>query len=107
MGEELEAHPPTLRKAGKGLQDVSGRLTNAWQELQNTLHGMGEVFGDDVVSALIQASYEAAHGMAQESYTSAADRMKDFGDGLVVMADVFEKVEHATAEESSKLDKAV
>lgn len=107
MGDQLEVHPPALRKAGKGLQDVSGRLKTAWQDLQNTVQGMGEMFGDDMVSSLIQASYEAAHGMAQESYTSAADRMKDFGDGLVVMADVYDKVEQANTDESSKVGKAV
>lgn len=107
MGDQLEVHPPSLRQAGRGLQDVAGRLKSEWQNLHNTVQGMGEMFGDDMVSSLIGASYQAAHGMAQDSYTSAADGLADFGDGLVAMADVYDKVEDATTEASSQVGRAV
>lgn len=107
MGGHLEVHPSSLRQAGKGLHDVAGRLRQAWQDLENTARGMGGIFGDDMVSSLISASYQAAHGMAQESYTSAADGLEGFADGLAAMAEVYDKVEQATTDASATVAKAV
>ena len=107
MADQLEVHPPSLRRAGKELQDVAGRVETAWQDLQNTVRGMGELFGDDIVGSLIGTSYQSAHGMADDSYTSAADGLRDIGDRLVVMADVYERVEQATIEESSTVGRSL
>jgi Protein of unknown function (DUF2580). len=107
VADQLEVHPPSLRRAGKELQDVAGRLKTAWQDLQNTVQGMGELFGDDMVGSLIGTSYRSAHGMAHDSYTSAAEGLRDVGDGLVVMAEVYERAEQATIEESSTVGRSL
>jgi enoyl-[acyl-carrier-protein] reductase (NADH) len=107
VGEQLQVHPPGLRRSGRSLQDVAERVASAWQDLQNTVHGMGEIFGDDMVSSLIGTSYQAAHEMANESYTSAAERLRDFGEGLVVMADVYDRTEQANTDASASLGRAV
>ncbi|HEY9392171.1 MAG TPA: type VII secretion target [Mycobacteriales bacterium] len=107
MGDQLEVHPPGLRRAGRELQDVAGRVEAAWQDLQNTVRGMGELFGDDIVGSLIGTSYHAAHDMAQESYTSVAEGLRDVGDRLVVMAQVYERAEQVTAEESGAVGRSL
>jgi hypothetical protein len=48
---------------------------------------MGEIFGDDPVSSLIGASYQAAHQIAEQSYASVAASFDGFGQALHAMAD--------------------
>lgn len=107
MGEQMEVYPPGLRKSGKGLGDTGNKVHAAWQDLQNTVTGMGQLFGDDMVSSLIGASYQAAHQMAHESFTSAADGLNGFGEGLTTMADVYDTTEDATTGQADALGREV
>lgn len=106
-GDSVEFHSASLRQGGHGLQDAASRLHAEWQALVATVQGMGQVFGDDMVSSLIGTSYQAAHQMADESYTSAAQGLHDFGEGLVVMADVYDRTEQATTDAATSVGRAV
>jgi uncharacterized protein YukE len=82
----FEVHPPSLQAAGQRLRELADQLDTAWQAMEATVSGMGELFGDDEVSSLIGESYQAAHEMAAESYGSVAEEFADDGDGLDQMA---------------------
>jgi len=94
---EFTAQPDELQAAGQSMVDVAGRLATAWQGLQATVQGMGELFGEDMVSSLIGMSYGAAQEMAAESFGSAAESLGWFGDGLAAMADQYRAAEAASA----------
>ena len=97
MADELEVGPASLRGAGRELQQIAQRLQSEWQAMTSTVQGMGDIFGDDMVSSLIATSYQAAHEIANDSYTSAAEGLQDFGGGLQTMADTYESAEERTA----------
>jgi Excreted virulence factor EspC, type VII ESX diderm len=103
----FDVHPPSLREAGQGLQDAAERVATAWQTLQGAVQGMGEMFGDDMVSSLIAMTYGAAQDMAAESYASAAEGLAGFGAGLSAMADVYETVEEANTATVDDLGRAM
>jgi hypothetical protein len=93
VADEVQFHPPSLRGAGQELAAAAGRLQQEWQALLGAVRGMGEMFGDDMVSSLIGTSYQIAQEMAEESYTSAIQELRGIGDGLVVMAEVYDRTE--------------
>ena len=107
MTGEFDVYPSSLRDAGQGLQDVAERVATAWQTLQAAVQGMGEMFGEDMVSSLIAASYGAAAEMAAESYASAAESLGGFGTGLAAIADQYTAADAGSAEEISGLGEAV
>lgn len=93
MDGQLDFHTPSLRSSGQGLTDAAGRLQRGWQSMLSAVQGMGELFGDDLVSSLIGTSYQIAQQMAEESYGSAIAELQFFGEGLVVMADTYDGTE--------------
>jgi hypothetical protein len=93
---ELEVRPESLRGAGRALQQAAQRLQSEWQAMTGTVQSMGDIFGDDMVSSLIATSYQAAHEIANDSYTSAAEGFQDFGGGLQTMAGTYESAEEQT-----------
>jgi len=107
LGDEVEFHTPSLRSSGKGLSDAGGRVDQEWKGLKNTVQGMGDMFGDDMVSSLIQMTYQIAQEMADESYTSAGEQLKYLGEGLNVMADIYDKTEDATTQTFDRFGKAM
>lgn len=102
--EDLEVYPKSLRKSGGGLEDVADQVDNAWQGLVNSVSGMGEAFGDDMVSSLIATMYQSVQEAADETYTSVVDGMRDFGDGLMLMADNAEGAESDSADAVKAVD---
>jgi hypothetical protein len=92
-----------MRRAGDSLSVVSGRLSNAWAAHAGQVSGMGEIFGDDPVSSLIGASYQAAHQIAEQSYASVAASFDGFGQALHVMADGYEQTDQAEADAISSV----
>jgi hypothetical protein len=95
---EFRVSPSGLREAGQELLDSADQVGTAWQQLTAAVAGMGELFGDDMVSSLIAMTYGAAQEMAAESYGSAADSLAYFGQGLGLMADVYTEAEQASDE---------
>jgi hypothetical protein len=49
----LEVHPPSLRRAGDSLAEVSGRLDAAWSAHAGQVAGLADIAGDDPISSLI------------------------------------------------------
>jgi hypothetical protein len=107
MGDELRFEPKSLHSAGQDLGKAGDRLLADWQAMQGTVQGMGELFGDDMVSSLIAATYQAAEQVAHGCYTSAAKGLKDFGSGLVKMAGNYENTEGNTVQDVKSTGKAV
>jgi hypothetical protein len=104
---EFEVQPAGLRDAGGALQDAAERLATAWEQLQSAVRGLGQLFGDDMVSSLIAASYGAAQDMAAESYASAAEGLAGFGQGLAVMGDEYDAAETAAGDAIGDVGRAV
>jgi hypothetical protein len=89
--DELVAASSTLSQAGRDLWAAAEKLNLEWQNMQGVADGV--TFGNDIVSALIGASYQAAHGMAQKTYDSAAAAFADFGKNIVDMGGVYDQTE--------------
>ncbi|SEG78557.1 hypothetical protein SAMN04489712_11291 [Thermomonospora echinospora] len=86
MGNELQARTGDLRSAGERLRLAGQRLDADYKALSGQIQGLGGVFGEDMISSLLKASYESAEGVAADCYTSAAEGYADFGAGLATMA---------------------
>jgi uncharacterized protein YukE len=97
-GGELEVTPETLRAAARELTQAGQRLQADWQALAGQVQGMGQLFGADMVSSLIAATYQAAQQIANDCLTSAAEGFTGFGGGLEQMAGTFQDAETATTE---------
>jgi Excreted virulence factor EspC, type VII ESX diderm len=93
----LEVHPPSLRRAGDSLAEVSGRLDAAWSAHAGQVAGMGDIAGDDPISSLIATSYRAACQIAERSYRSVATSFDGFGRALHLLADGYEQTDQANA----------
>jgi uncharacterized protein YukE len=104
---ELEVTPERLRGAGRNLQQVAQQLQAEWQAMTGTVQGMGDIFGDDMVSSLIATSYQAAQEIANDSYTSVAEGLQDFAGGLDAMAATYENAERRTTDDVGRVGKAV
>ena len=107
MAGELEVRPDSLRSAGKSLEQVAQRLQSEWQAMAGTVQGMGDIFGDDMVSSLIATSYQSAHEIANDSYSSVAEDFQDFGGGLQAMAAVYEETEQQTTDDVRQVGEAL
>jgi hypothetical protein len=107
VADELEVRPESVRGAGRNLQQVAQRLQTEWQAMTATVQGMGDLFGDDMVSSLIAASYQAAHEIANDSYTSAAEGFQDFGGGLQAMAATYDEAEQETTADVRQAGEAI
>ena len=97
MTAGLEVHPPSLRRAGDSLAELSGRLSGAWAAHAGQVAGVGEIAGDDPISSLIASSYRAALGIAERSYRSVAVSFEGFGRALHALADGYEQTDQANA----------
>jgi len=86
VGRELQTRTGTLRSAGEQLRQAGQQLDADYKALLAQVQGLGGVFGEDMISALIKASYESAVDVATDCFTSAAEGYADFGAGLLKMA---------------------
>jgi Excreted virulence factor EspC, type VII ESX diderm len=93
----LEVHPPSLRRAGDSLAEVSGRLSAAWSAHAGQVGGLGDIAGDDPISSLIATSYRAAYQIAERSYRSVVSSFDGFGRALHLLADGYEQTDQANA----------
>jgi hypothetical protein len=107
MSDELTFEPETLHGSGQGLQQAGTRMDGDWQAMQGTVQGMGDIFDDDMVGSLIAATYDGAHQIANESYTSAAKGFQDFGGGLTTMAGNYKTTEANNVKDVNDTGKAV
>ncbi len=107
MADELEVRPDSLRGAGRDLQQVAQRLQSEWQAMTGTVQGMGDIFGDDMVSSLIATSYQSAQDIANDSYISAAEGFQDFGGGLQSMAATYNEAEQRTTSDVRHVGEAI
>lgn len=98
MADQLSFDTKALHGSGQNLQDVGRRMNDHWQQMQGTVQGMGDIFGDDMVGSLIATTYQAAHQIAHDSYTSSAKGFNDFGDGLLTMAGTYDATERKNVE---------
>jgi hypothetical protein len=105
MGDEVDFDTQSLRSAGGGLTDVSTQLGQQWQALLANVKGMGELFGDDMVGSLIGMSYQIAEQMADESFSSAIEELQFFGEGLGVMADMYDMTEQGIGDNMDQISK--
>jgi hypothetical protein len=86
MGEELHARTADLRSAGERIRQAGQQLDTDYKSLTAQLKGLGGVFGEDMISSLLKASYESAEGVATDTFTSAAEGYVDFAAGLAKAA---------------------
>lgn len=93
MGYELQARTAELRTAGERLRQAGQELGADYKALSGQVKGLGGVFGEDMISSLLKASYESAEAVAAECYTSAAEGYADFGAGLAKMAEHLDDTE--------------
>lgn len=89
--------PQALRQAASALDAAGERLASEWSALVGTVQGMGEPWGGDDIGMLIGISYQAVQGVADESFTSAAEDLSGFADKLTTVADNHERNERETA----------
>jgi hypothetical protein len=68
---------------------------------------MGDIFGDDMVGSLIATSYQAAHEIANDSYTSVAEGFQDFAGGLQSMAATYADAEQRTTDDVRQVGRAI
>lgn len=94
----FQVDPASLRTASQGVTAAAHQLGQQWQALQSTAQGMGDIFGDDMVGGLIGASYSAAEGIANDSFSSALDGFSQIADGLAAMADLYDTTEQGNTE---------
>lgn len=94
-----------LRDSGKGMDEVAERILAEWESLKAESADLDAIFGDgaDDVGGLIRMLYEAVHSLAEESFTSAVEDFKAFGEALKRMGDNHEQTEQANAELLTKL----
>lgn len=92
-GSGFQVDPQSLRTASRGVTAAAQQLSQQWQTLQSTAQGMGDIFGDDMVGGLIGASYSAAEGIANDSFSTALDGFGQIADGLGAMADLYDTTE--------------
>lgn len=102
---ELDFNSESLRASGTGLSDTADQLGQRWQQHDADVKGMGEMFGDDMVGSLIGMSYQTAHEMAGESFTSAIDELGFHGEGLQVMADNYDYTEQGISADMDSISK--
>jgi uncharacterized protein YukE len=107
VADELEVRPDSLSGAGRDLQQVAQRLQSEWQAMTGTAQGMGDIFGDDMVSSLIATSYQSAQEIANDSYTSAVEGFQDFGGGLQEMAATYAEAEQETTGDVRQVGEAI
>lgn len=107
MADELGFDTQALHGSGQSLQEVGRRMNDHWQEMQGTVQGMGDIFGDDMVGSLIATTHQAAHQIAHDSYTSSAKGFNDFGDGLMTMAGAYATTERKNVENVRGVSKDV
>ncbi|MCO6011601.1 ESX-1 secretion-associated protein [Actinoallomurus purpureus] len=107
MGEELRFEPESLHTSGQNVQQVGEDMDTDWQAMQATADGMGDIFGDDMVGSLIAATYQAAHQIAGDTYTSSSKGLTDFGDGLKTMSGNYQATETKTVQDVDNTGKAV
>ncbi|MCT2280458.1 WXG100 family type VII secretion target [Micromonospora chalcea] len=94
----LDVDPEQVRAAGTGVRAVADQLDARWRELTTGAGAMGDIFGGDDVGGLIGASYQGAFGIAERSVTSVVAALTGFGDGLVRMADAYDRIESDNAD---------
>jgi hypothetical protein len=95
----MDVYPPSLREGGTNLGDHANRLRDEWDRFSAGVQGRGDIFGDDPIGGLIGASYQAAQQIAHDSYTSVADNLSGFGDGLHAMADDYENTDQGSSDD--------
>lgn len=93
---EMEIEPSSLRKSGGDLKAAATRLEAAWKEHEAQVKGMGEPWGNDDIGQLIGLSYLAIHAIAEETFTSVTDGMKEHGEGVHVMAATYQDSDDQT-----------
>ena len=92
----MEIEPSSLHKSGGDVTAAAQRLEAAWKEHEAQVQGMGEPWGNDDIGQLIGLSYLAIHAIAEETFTSVVDGMKDHGEGVRVMAATYQDSEDQT-----------
>ncbi|MEU1587016.1 type VII secretion target [Micromonospora sp. NPDC005710] len=98
MNDGFDVEPDTLTEQGAGIARVAETLQTAWQQLAGQVDGLGDIFGDDDVSSLIAATYQAAHQIAAESFEATVASLHGFGAGLQEMAERYTRVDEEIAD---------
>jgi uncharacterized protein YukE len=105
--EGFQVEPESMRTAAQRLQQVGEKIAQEWQSFASGIQSRGDVFGDDPVGGLIAASYQAAHQLAENCYTSSVQAFGSFGTGLTQMATNYEQTEQQITEMLNKLKAAL
>lgn len=103
MSDSIDVDPQELRRGASQLREVADQLQTRWAEFSGRVQAMGDIFGDDPVGGLIGASYQAAHGLAADSYQSVTTGLVGFSEGLAKMAGRYESADGSSREEFQRL----
>jgi hypothetical protein len=95
-GDETEIDAASLRGAGHGVHDTGIAVNTRVSGHANAITSVGLTWGDDDISSLIGASYQAIHEEALQSLQFAAIGLQNHGEGIQLM-----RATHDAAETSS------
>jgi uncharacterized protein YukE len=93
----IEVDLGALRQSAEDLAGVAQQLAGQWSAFSAQVQSLGDIFGDDTVGGLIGASYQAAHAIADSSFTSVIEAFDGFAGGLARCADTHERTEQDIA----------
>ncbi len=85
MGEQLSINPESLIRAGAQFTIESGRLADAVNRLQSSLHALGDLCGDDDQGRAFATDYNPATGKVELALQNMAKGLSAIGRGLEVM----------------------
>jgi hypothetical protein len=104
---DMEIDAAGMRRSGGDLKAAAQRLEAAWNEHERQVQGMGEPWGNDDIGQLIGISYLVIHEIAQETFNSVIDGMKDHGEGAHAMADTYQDSDDKTDEKVRSVEREV
>lgn len=93
MGEQLKVDTGQIRRSATGMRGSAAQLRSRLQAFQAKMAGYGEPWGSDEIGIAIGAIYTAASELAFECYASQIDGIDEMAEGVIVMANNYQKSE--------------
>ena len=95
-GDGIDVDAGAIRRSGQRVHTTGTAVSGLTSDHVKAVSSAGLTWGDDDISALIGGSYQAVHDQAVQSLEAAAAALRDYGEGLQLMAGSHEDAELAS-----------
>jgi excreted virulence factor EspC (type VII ESX diderm) len=104
---DTSVQPEGIRDAATGLHDTAASFEAQIQAFVDTVNGLVEEPGTDMVSPLIWAAHDAVFTIAMQCLTSNTAVLHSHADRLHAAADRFDAVDRVNADHFDRLHRAL